>query len=135
MASSKFSEPAVVAAQVAAVSDMFSSFKDTWTQRNIPTFDDVPTESKVTEICDEYEEDEPTESEAHDHDDDHHYHHHDDDDDNVSTKSKKKKKKKSSSSSSSSSKKSSSKKKSSLKKSSSSRDKSPLRSSSIKEER
>ena len=34
---SKYSEPAAVAAQMAAISDLFSAFRGTWTQRAIPT--------------------------------------------------------------------------------------------------
>jgi len=43
--SAKYSEPTVVAAQTAALSDLFSSFKDTWTHRNIPTIPFGPLES------------------------------------------------------------------------------------------
>ena len=49
LASSKFSEEAVIAAQVAAVSDMFSSFKGTWSQRHIPTIEEKPIASTVHE--------------------------------------------------------------------------------------
>ena len=34
---SKKSEPAVAAAHMTGVSDLFTAFKDTWTQRHIPT--------------------------------------------------------------------------------------------------
>ena len=40
--SRKYSEPSAVAAQTAALSDIFSSFKDTWTHRSIPTIPDGP---------------------------------------------------------------------------------------------
>jgi len=42
----KYSEPSVIAAHTAAISDIFSSFKDTWSQRAIPdqaVFDEKPT--------------------------------------------------------------------------------------------
>lgn len=35
--SAKYSEPSVISAQTAALSDLFSSFKGTWTHRSIPT--------------------------------------------------------------------------------------------------
>ena len=47
-ASMKYSEPSAVAAQMAAMSDLFSSFKGTWTQRHIPTIEARPTTSKIT---------------------------------------------------------------------------------------
>ena len=37
----KKSEPAVIAAHTAAISDLFSVYKDTWTQRHIPTVADT----------------------------------------------------------------------------------------------
>lgn len=43
--SSKYSEPSVISAQSAALSDLFSSFKGTWTHRNIPTIPDGPPQS------------------------------------------------------------------------------------------
>lgn len=45
----KYSEPSVVAAQSAAISDIFSSFKGTWTHRSIPTIPDGPMESGTWE--------------------------------------------------------------------------------------
>ena len=47
-ASMKYSEPSVIAAQMAAMSDLFSSFKGTWTQRHIPTIESKPTNCKIT---------------------------------------------------------------------------------------
>lgn len=47
--SQKYSEPAVIAAQAAALSDIFSSFKDTWTHRSIPTIPDGPPRSGTWE--------------------------------------------------------------------------------------
>ena len=47
-ASMKYSETSAVAAQMAAMSDLFSSFKGTWTQRHIPTIVSKPTKSTVT---------------------------------------------------------------------------------------
>jgi hypothetical protein len=38
----KYSEPSVAAAQISAISDLFSCFKDTWSQRSIPTFTALP---------------------------------------------------------------------------------------------
>ena len=46
--SAKYSEPAVVAAQMAAISDLFAAFKGTWTKRSIPTIKDMPTKCNVT---------------------------------------------------------------------------------------
>ena len=45
----KYSEPSRIAAQSAAISDIFSSFKDTWSQRAIPTIPDGPLRSGVWE--------------------------------------------------------------------------------------
>ena len=45
----KYSEPSVVAAQSAAISDIFSCFKDSWTHRSIPTIPDGPLVSGVWE--------------------------------------------------------------------------------------
>jgi hypothetical protein len=39
----KYSEPAVVAAQITAISDLFSCFRNTWSQRTIPTILAVPS--------------------------------------------------------------------------------------------
>jgi hypothetical protein len=49
----KYSEPAVVAAHTAAISDIFASFRDTWSHRAIPdqaVFDEKPT-SQNTYNC------------------------------------------------------------------------------------
>ncbi len=48
--SQKYSEPAVIAAQSAALSDLFSSFKGTWTHRSIPTVPDGPLHSGTWEV-------------------------------------------------------------------------------------
>lgn len=47
--SAKYSEASVVAAQSAALSDLFSSFKGTWSQRAIPTIPDGPLQSGTWE--------------------------------------------------------------------------------------
>lgn len=47
--SRKYSEPSVVAAQSAALSDLFSSFKGTWSQRSIPTIPDGALKSGTWE--------------------------------------------------------------------------------------
>jgi hypothetical protein len=53
--SAKYSEPSVISAQSAALSDLFSSFKGTWTHRNIPTIPDGPpasgTWATMTDDC------------------------------------------------------------------------------------
>jgi len=41
----KYSEPSLIAAQSAALSDLFSSFKGTWTHRSIPTIPHGPLQS------------------------------------------------------------------------------------------
>ena len=46
-ASSKYSEPAAIAAHMAAISDIFSAFKNTWTARNFPSIEVEPIQ-KVT---------------------------------------------------------------------------------------
>ena len=46
-ASQKYSQPAVAAAHMAAISDLFSAFKNTWTERHIPTVELEPLH-KVT---------------------------------------------------------------------------------------
>jgi hypothetical protein len=43
--SAKYSAPATIAAQAAALSDLFSSFRGTWSHRNIPTIPDGPPNS------------------------------------------------------------------------------------------
>jgi hypothetical protein len=45
----KYSEPSVIAAQTSAISDIFSSFRDTWSHRSIPTIPDGPLESGTWE--------------------------------------------------------------------------------------
>lgn len=47
--SQKYSEPSVIAAQSAALSDLFSSFKGTWSHRSIPTIPDGPLRSGTWE--------------------------------------------------------------------------------------
>ena len=44
----KLSHPAVVSAQIAAISDIFTCHHDTWIQRNIPTIESVPVHGKMT---------------------------------------------------------------------------------------
>ena len=44
----KISEPAVAAAQVAAISDIFSSFKGTWTNRSVPIMREARTNEGST---------------------------------------------------------------------------------------
>ena len=44
----KLSHPAVISAQIAAISDIFTCYQDTWIQRNIPTIESVPVHGKVT---------------------------------------------------------------------------------------
>jgi hypothetical protein len=51
--SAKYSAPATIAAQSAAISDLFSSFKGTWSHRNIPTVPDGPPESGTWETMTE----------------------------------------------------------------------------------
>ena len=47
-ASQKYSQAAVAAAHMAAISDLFSAFKNTWTERHIPTVELEPSHHKVT---------------------------------------------------------------------------------------
>lgn len=42
----KFSAPAASAAQVSAMSDIFSAFKGSWTRRGTPVIQDIPTRLK-----------------------------------------------------------------------------------------
>ena len=44
----KISQPSVVSAQMAAISDLFTSFQDTWMKRTIPTIHKTPAHGKVT---------------------------------------------------------------------------------------
>jgi len=51
--SAKYSAPSAIAAQSAALSDLFSCFKGTWSHRNIPTIPDGPPESGTWETMTE----------------------------------------------------------------------------------
>ena len=51
--SAKYSAPSSIAAQSTALSDLFSSFKGTWSHRNIPTIPDGPPESGTWETMTE----------------------------------------------------------------------------------
>ena len=44
----KISQPSVVSAQMAAISDLFTSFQDTWMKRTIPTIHKTPAHGTVT---------------------------------------------------------------------------------------
>ena len=52
----KYSEPALIAAHMAAISDLFTAFKDTWTQRHIPTVtaNPKPIPGAATSIINDY---------------------------------------------------------------------------------